>query len=161
MPINHHRIRQIIPLLRDIKHIRIPRGRLRARQLHRERRFPLPLNLLIFQIKKKRPIIHILVIRLRTQDILVPAKHTPVDIIEILSDIARADGEDDAVGELGREIVDGPVGPVLLWVQGVVRVEGVDVLEFTVGFIWGARVRCHESLRSRLRGELSSSLRRR
>ncbi|KAK6699420.1 hypothetical protein SNK05_012231 [Fusarium graminearum] len=91
------------------------------------------LKLRLFQVKRNCPIVDIAVanILLRTRVIALSAKNTPVNIVEILANIAFTDLEIDTVGEILDKIPVGPIDSVLFRLQRLGRVRFETVTIFT------------------------------
>lgn len=98
----------------------------------------LALELLLRKVKLDGPVVHILIVRLSSYGVSVPAKHTPVNVVQVLGGIALAHLVHDAVGKVGREVVCSPVVAVLLGLQRLVQVKLVSVSVLSRRLVGGA-----------------------
>lgn len=86
-------------------------------------------------VKSNGPIVNIGVIRVRPDSVCLAAEHTPVHVIEVGGDVARAHVEVDAVGEVLGKVVDRPVQAVLVRRVGARGVPRAAVPELTAAAI--------------------------
>ncbi len=80
------------------------------------------------EVEPDRPVVHVVVDRLRPEVVGVAREPAPVDVVEVFAFRALAHAEDDPVGEVGGKVPLRPVDAVLLRLQRLACVASVAVL---------------------------------
>lgn len=75
--------------------------------------------MLRLEVESKRPVVDVSVVRLRAEEVGFAAEDAPVHVVQVFGRVRSADLKVDTVGEVGGEIVDGPVLAELLEAHGL------------------------------------------
>lgn len=123
--------------LGSIVNIGVSCSSLCACELYRESTLLLMLELRLLQIKRNGPVVDIAVadVLLWTRVVTLSTKDAPVNVVEILANIALADLEVDTVGEIFDKVPVCPVDAVLFRLQRLGRVGLETVTIFTRGLV--------------------------
>jgi len=105
--------------LRSIINVGISSGSLRTSKLYRKSSLLLVLELRLLQIESNSPVVDIAIadVLLRTRVVTPSTKDTPVDVVEILTNIALTNLEVDTIREVLDKVPVGPVDTVLFRLQ--------------------------------------------
>lgn len=134
--VEDHRVWQVTKRL--VSAVGVTRRRLDTGKLDGEGSLGLACERLGSGVKGDGPVVDICVVRIWTDGIGLATKYTPVDVVEVSGNVARAHVEVDTVGEVLWEIVDGPVEAVLIWCVGAGGVSCLAMTELTTAAVRSA-----------------------